>query len=146
MLRAFLPSLFVLLLCACVEMDEHTPPQIRMTSHFNQEFAPQLLGVAEQFASKHTLQLRAWEFDSTTESPSGEAIVFLDFMLEGSPVLTLSTVSNPEILTFSATDFGHVPREVVEKLAESLQLDLERKFDLKFQHRMEPWSADLTSE
>lgn len=146
MFRKVLAIAVFILLSACVEVEGVVPPQTRMVSEFSPDKINRLTKISEEFSLKHSLELKLWKDKTSTISPDGRRVVYLQLQFKGDPVMVISSVVEAEKLRFSAADFGRMPFETLKKLVAEFQAQLESELNLEFEHRMEPWTTNLTSD
>lgn len=133
-------------LVGCIEVESVVPDQVRMESKFGPEKIEPLMEVLQGFSNRQSLTVSRGSNEILTVAPDGRPTVYASLLFRDDPVIVISSAVAPDRLRFSAADFGEIPIETFKRMVSELQIELENELDLDFEHKMKPWTKELTSD
>lgn len=146
MLGKILAIAVLLVLSACVEVESVVPPQIRMQTSFAPTKIDSLKKISEEFSSEYALEFEVAEGEILTKDLDGLTTVYITLLFKKDPVVVLTSAGDATSMMLIAVDFGVMPLDHLKEIVDVLKSRLESELDLNFEHRMEPWTTNLTSD
>ena len=128
-LLSILLSIFCLSACG----QDDVKPMYFYKASFDPVMVDAVADVMEEISENRQFKLFEKDREQMKFLTEGKNAFFTAFYLKGEPILAITNVGVGEVLTLSLHDYGELPLDVLEGLAQEVRNTLKNRFNIELQ-------------